>query len=329
MSEKFSDFTPGTLDSDGALVGVASLSSFPSNFRTSLANLKTSLNLAGSNQGDITLSGENYLSLAGQAITVNAVNLSGSNITGQLPATAIANGTISNTEFQYLNGVTSAIQTQLNALVPYTGASSDVDLGNHSLDLDTLNAESVNASNNLDVTNNITAGGIETDSIQLDSNSGLFLKSAGTHYMIVAISSITSSNKTLTLDLSNANRTITLKGNINSGTYTPTLTNVANLAASTAYQCQYMQVGDVVTVSGRVDIDPTLATTSTQLGISLPVASNLGAAEDCAGTAFASGIAAQGAAILGDATNNRAQLEYISSDTTNQAMYFTFTYQII
>ena len=113
------------------------------------------------------------------------------------------------------------------------------------------------------------------------------------------------------------------------GTYTPTLTNVANLSASTAYECQYMRVGSVVTVSGRVDIDPILAATSTQLGISLPVASNIGAVEDCAGTAFASGIAAQGAAILGDATNDRAQLQYVAGDITNQAMYFTFTYQVV
>lgn len=114
-----------------------------------------------------------------------------------------------------------------------------------------------------------------------------------------------------------------------SGTYTPTLTNVANLAASTAYQCQYLRVGTVVTVSGKVDVDPTLAATSTQLGISLPIASNLGAAEDCAGTAFSPTIAGQGAAILGDAANNRAQMEWISGDITNQPMYFTFSYEII
>lgn len=113
------------------------------------------------------------------------------------------------------------------------------------------------------------------------------------------------------------------------GTYTPTLTNVANLAASTAYSCQYLRVGNTVTVSGRVDVDPTAATTSTQLGISLPVASNLANTNECAGTAFASGIAGQGAAILGDATNNRAQMQWVSGDVTNQAMYFTFTYRII
>jgi hypothetical protein len=113
------------------------------------------------------------------------------------------------------------------------------------------------------------------------------------------------------------------------GVYTPTLTNVANLDASTAYECQYLRVGSVVHVSGRVDIDPTTAATLTQLGITLPVASNLGADEDCAGAAFASGIAAQGAAIRGDATNDRAELAYIAVDVTNQPMYFTFSYQVI
>lgn len=113
-----------------------------------------------------------------------------------------------------------------------------------------------------------------------------------------------------------------------SGTYTPTLFNVANVAASTAYQCQYMRLGSVVTVSGKVDIDPTAAA-ATQLGISLPVASNLGAQEDCAGTAAASGIAGQVAAIRGDAANNRAELVYIAVDLTNQPMYFTFTFEVI
>lgn len=113
------------------------------------------------------------------------------------------------------------------------------------------------------------------------------------------------------------------------GVYTPTLTGVANVAASTAYQCQYMQVGSVVTVSGKLDIDPTLTATSTQLGISLPVASNIGANEDVGGTAFAPAIAGMGAAILGDATNNRAQLQFISSDINNNSMYFSFTYRII
>lgn len=113
------------------------------------------------------------------------------------------------------------------------------------------------------------------------------------------------------------------------GVYTPTLTNVANLDASTAFQAQYLRVGSVVTVSGRVSVDPTLTATSTQLGISLPIASNFGATEDCGGVAAASAIAGQSAAILADTTNDRAQMQWISTDITAQTMTFTFTYRII
>jgi hypothetical protein len=118
-------------------------------------------------------------------------------------------------------------------------------------------------------------------------------------------------------------------GPTSAGTYTPTLVNVANLDGSTAFQCQYLRVGATVHVSGKVSIDPTAPATLTRLGMALPIASNLGAEEDLGGVAFASGIAGQGAAIRGDATNNRAELAYISADVTNQPMYFSFSYQVI
>ena len=114
-----------------------------------------------------------------------------------------------------------------------------------------------------------------------------------------------------------------------SGVWTPTLVNVANLDGSTSFECQYIRVGGVVYASGKVSVNPTLPATLTQLGIPLPVASNLGAQEDCAGVAFASGITGQGAAIRGDAANNRAEMTWISGDTTDQPMYFVFAYTVI
>lgn len=113
-------------------------------------------------------------------------------------------------------------------------------------------------------------------------------------------------------------------------TYTPTLTNVANITASTAYQCQYLRVGTTVTVGGKVDIDPTAGATLTQLGISLPIASNFGANEDCGGAAAAPVVAGYSAAILGDAANNRAELQFTTgADVANRSWWFTFTYEII
>lgn len=115
---------------------------------------------------------------------------------------------------------------------------------------------------------------------------------------------------------------------LSSGTYTPTLVILLNLDAVTAYKCQYLRVGSTVTVSGRIDADPTVAATSTSVRISLPIASDIVGTEECCGVAFASGIAGMGAAITGRAITNEAAMTWISTDITNQPMYFTFTYTI-
>lgn len=113
------------------------------------------------------------------------------------------------------------------------------------------------------------------------------------------------------------------------GTYTPTLTNVTNVTASTAFACQYSRVGNTVTVSGYCNVQATAGTTLTELGISLPIASNLANAQECCGTAAAYGTVNQSGAILADVTNDRASLRYLSVDTTNRSMGFIFTYQVI
>lgn len=113
-----------------------------------------------------------------------------------------------------------------------------------------------------------------------------------------------------------------------SGVYTPTLTNVTNVAASTAYQCQYMRVGSVVTVSGRVDVDATAAGAE-ELGMSLPIASNFAALEDCGGVAAATTASEYPMYIQADITNNRAAFRASKVDNSNHAHYFSFTYRII
>ena len=120
--------------------------------------------------------------------------------------------------------------------------------------------------------------------------------------------------------------------NLASGTYTPTLTNVANLDSSTPIQCQYLRVGSIVHVTGGVTVDPTAgAPTLTRLGISLPIASNLGAAEDCAGVACLDGANSTqaSAAIIGDATNNRAEMNWASFETISSTFSLSFSYEVI
>lgn len=113
-----------------------------------------------------------------------------------------------------------------------------------------------------------------------------------------------------------------------SGQYTPTLTNVVNVSASTAYLCQWSRTGDMVTVSGRVDIQPTAAVlTITTLGISLPIASNFTTALECGGTA-ASYEAILAGPVLGDSASDRAVIAFRASDTNNAIWGFIFMYKV-
>lgn len=114
-----------------------------------------------------------------------------------------------------------------------------------------------------------------------------------------------------------------------SGTYSPTAVLVANLDSATLSGCRFSRSGKIVTVSGKATLDPTAPATSTQLGIPLPIASNLASDADLAGVAFATGVAGQGGGIFGDAANDRAQLQFVSGDITSQVMCFMFQYTIL
>ncbi|HJQ58120.1 MAG TPA: hypothetical protein VJ890_14530 [Vineibacter sp.] len=114
-----------------------------------------------------------------------------------------------------------------------------------------------------------------------------------------------------------------------SGTYTPTLTNVANLDGTpTAYESTYVRIGNVVHVFGRLDADPTAGSTLSQIGISLPVSSNFSALEQCAGTI--NGVnATEPGMIWADTANDRADARFVAASTASHAMVYAFSYRII
>lgn len=111
-------------------------------------------------------------------------------------------------------------------------------------------------------------------------------------------------------------------------TYTPSLTNTTNLDASTAFQCQFCQVGRVVIVSGRVDMDPTTAGLDTQLEMSLPIASNIGASSELGGTACPRDVAGDVVSIAGNSAGDTATFRWIAGDTSNRAYRFIFSYLV-
>lgn len=124
-------------------------------------------------------------------------------------------------------------------------------------------------------------------------------------------------------------------GNVFSGNYTPSCATGCslntNLTAAAYDPFQYSRVGNVVTVSGTATLDPNLAATTTIAGLSLPVASNFTAANDCAGTA----VGKQGAAVFvggiiyAGPTDDQCFVEFISgTDTAVRTWTFSFSYTV-
>lgn len=120
-------------------------------------------------------------------------------------------------------------------------------------------------------------------------------------------------------------------GSASSGTYTPVATAVTNVSSTTAYECQYMQVGNVVNVSGRVDFTASIAG-QTIIHISLPVNSAITQTYEAGGTCIGYVISASNNplfTIQGGAGSNRV---YIAGKVTHAGpcfYYFTFQYLVI
>lgn len=121
-----------------------------------------------------------------------------------------------------------------------------------------------------------------------------------------------------------------------SGTYTPTLTNVANVSASTADVCHYVRVGSQVTVSGSVSgVTCSVGSgTLSSIGVTLPVASNLAASTDLSGSGtmyWRVASVSSSAEAYADTTNDRAEISFpadSTSSTSTRRLSFTFTYTI-
>lgn len=155
------------------------------------------------------------------------------------------------------------------------------------------------------------------------TNTAINVVSGNIHFDALNASSV------LALDASK-NVVSTGVSTIASGVFTPTLTNTTNVAASTPYQCQYLRVGNIVTVSGKVDIDVTLAaSTASELQMTLPIASNFSAEENAGGTASSDAIASDVARIKADSSSKRASLVFKAISLTNDSYNFSFTYYIV
>jgi hypothetical protein len=114
-----------------------------------------------------------------------------------------------------------------------------------------------------------------------------------------------------------------------SGSYTPTLTAAANIDAATPQTAQYLRVGNTVTVSGIITIDPTTANTLTALDMTIPIASAFSVIADCGGTAVTpDDVVLQAAALYANPGNGQVRLQFKPSLNTLFGLVYHYTYQV-
>lgn len=121
---------------------------------------------------------------------------------------------------------------------------------------------------------------------------------------------------------------------LSAGSYTPTLVNGANVAASTSHVCVFMRMSNVCIVFGQINIDPTAGAVATDLNISLPIASNFaGNTDEGGGVALRQAIGATQAIpgrIFTDNTNDQMTLAFLNdASLVNAFWFFGFGYLIV
>lgn len=111
--------------------------------------------------------------------------------------------------------------------------------------------------------------------------------------------------------------------------FIPVLTEPVNLITAVFYPVNAMRVGNVVTMSSRVDLHPAVATTQLSIKFSLPWPSNFTSFEQCSGTifqTFAQNQSSRGLAIVG--VGPWAQINGVTNISTNNSYSYTLTYVI-
>jgi hypothetical protein len=111
-----------------------------------------------------------------------------------------------------------------------------------------------------------------------------------------------------------------------SGTYTPSVTNMVNIASTTTIKSNWSRVGNIVTVAGYVSVT-TSGNGLAQLGLSLPVASNFTTRYEGSGTLTTIDHFGE---IYSHVSNDNVVLEFQHSGSTGADEFrYVFVYEIL
>lgn len=135
----------------------------------------------------------------------------------------------------------------------------------------------------------------------------------------------TLTSKTLTSPTING---ITNGTGLSSGTYVPTLTNGTNVDSSSASAFHWLRVGNVISVAGRIAVDPTTSSVATVVGISIPVSSTFSTTAQADGPAAAQAVAETGVITSGIAVN-RVDLNFLAATTASHVIAVSFIYDVL
>lgn len=117
---------------------------------------------------------------------------------------------------------------------------------------------------------------------------------------------------------------------IQSGTYTPGLTSITNVFGTPAAQAsQWMRVGNVVTVSGIIEVEPASSASDTVVAVSLPIASSLTADEHLSGTAGSQLDARYGGCVYGAPASDTAYVRFYGVASSTHPVCYHFTYVVL
>lgn len=177
----------------------------------------------------------------------------------------------------------------------------------------------------------IYSGSIGNSGINADLSMGVWDTATGTTFyegLVLTRGSTRIVKAMLPVFLNNT--TDNTNGNLTSGTYTPTFTNVTNTGTLTNNGAHYKRIGSEVSVQGSMTFAATATASDYQFRISLPIASNFGSLYQLIGSGHIYSNSAVGS-IYADTTNDAGQFVFSSAGVngTTYTVLYSFTYTII